>query len=50
MSVLRVVLLAVSLSVHSATSQLQNCDDVNKIIPGVFSLQDGENKIDRRIM
>lgn len=43
MSVLLVILL-VSLSVYSATpSQLQNCDDVNKIFPGVFRLQDGSS-------
>ena len=42
MSVLCGILLAVSLSAHSAASQLQNCDYVNEIFPDVFALQSGK--------
>lgn len=40
-SALGVVLLVASLSAYPTTSQSQSCDDVNKIFPGTFRLQDG---------
>ena len=42
MSALGVVLLVASLSAYPTTSQSQSCDDVNRIFPGTFRLQDGK--------